>query len=92
MHLDVARELQPVGADAFDSHYRLADIDWDPAAHVPRDEGVHFTDRPWKPPQPSFSPQTRAALHTAPTTEDSLPAHRSSVHAHFGQDGPGGEW
>ncbi|MFF7953612.1 acyl-ACP desaturase [Streptomyces griseorubiginosus] len=92
MHLDVARELEPVVADALNTHYRLADIDWDPAAYVPWDEGVDFVERPWEPYQSSFSPEVRAALHMALATEDDLPAYRSSIDAHFGPDGPWGEW
>jgi chitooligosaccharide deacetylase len=49
-------------------------------------------DRPWKPHQSSVSTEMRAALRMVPAVEDSLPAHRSGVDAHVGQDGPGGEW
>lgn len=92
MHLDVARELEPVVADALNNHYRLADIDWNPAEYVSWDEGVDFVERPWQPHQSSFSPEVRAALHMALATEDDLPAYRSSIDAHFGPDGPWGEW
>lgn len=59
---------------------------------MPWDEGVDFIEKPWEPHHSSFSPEVRAALHTGLATEDDLPAYRSSIDAHFGQDGPWGEW
>ncbi|WP_371591227.1 acyl-ACP desaturase [Streptomyces sp. NBC_00470] len=91
MLLDVARELEPVVADALNDHYRF-DVEWSPSRFIPWDEGRNVVEYPWEPSQSSFSPEIRAALEMALATEEDLPSYRSSIEQRFGRDGAWGEW
>src|SRR3954453_7981715 len=89
----VLTELEPVVAENFDRHVRMAK-GGRPHDSVPWDEGRNFAflgGEDWTPEQSRLDETAKAAMFVNLLTEDNLPSYHREIATRFGRDGAWGQ-